>query len=152
VITHRLLQAAAAIAFAALPALPNPALAQSSPYGYGQPRYGNYDGGYNRNNRNERRRQTSITATVSYFEPFNLWLDGRTHVYLHQGTIINPTGITLRRGMEVTIYGYQNRDGSFNADQIDVIRRSWRGDRNNNGGYNNGGYNNGGYNNGGRNR
>lgn len=40
-------------------------------------------------------------------------------VTLHQGTIINPTGLTLRPGMRVTILG--NRDGgSFDANEIDT--------------------------------
>jgi hypothetical protein len=44
--------------------------------------------------------------------------DGRV-VFLHEGTVINPTGTTLRRGMEITIRG--NRDGykRFNASVID---------------------------------
>jgi hypothetical protein len=40
-------------------------------------------------------------------------------VRLHQGTIINPTGITLRPGMSVTINGY-NRGHVFEANQIDT--------------------------------
>lgn len=45
-------------------------------------------------------------------------------VRLHQGTIINPTGITLRAGMSVTIMGYTH-GSSFDANQIDTpyIRR-----------------------------
>ncbi len=38
---------------------------------------------------------------------------------LHQGTIINPTGLTLEPGMNVTIDGYA--DGSnFDAMEIDT--------------------------------
>ena len=41
------------------------------------------------------------------------------HVTLHQGTIINPTGIKLLEGMRVTIYG--NADGpTFQANRVDV--------------------------------
>jgi len=41
------------------------------------------------------------------------------NVSLHQGTIINPTGIRLQPGYPVTIYG--RPDGStFAADQIDT--------------------------------
>jgi len=40
-------------------------------------------------------------------------------IALHQGTVINPTGLTLEPGMQVTIDGYP--DGSnFDADEIDT--------------------------------
>jgi hypothetical protein len=41
------------------------------------------------------------------------------NVELHQGTIINPTGLTLAGGMQVTIYG-KNGGASFAANQIDA--------------------------------
>jgi hypothetical protein len=41
------------------------------------------------------------------------------NVRMHQGTIINPTGIGLRPGMSVTILGY-NRGQVFEANQIDT--------------------------------
>jgi hypothetical protein len=40
-------------------------------------------------------------------------------VQLHQGTIINPTGLTLAPGMSVTIIGY-NSGPSFDANEIDA--------------------------------
>jgi hypothetical protein len=40
-------------------------------------------------------------------------------VSLHQGTIINPTGITLEPGYRVRIYGYPD-NGSFVANEIDT--------------------------------
>jgi hypothetical protein len=40
-------------------------------------------------------------------------------VQLHQGTIINPTGLTLASGMSVTISGY-GAGSSFNANEIDT--------------------------------
>ena len=44
---------------------------------------------------------------------------GIDNVELHQGTIINPTGLTLEPGMGVTIVGYA--DGSqFDANEIDT--------------------------------
>ncbi len=54
--------------------------------------------------------ESSIKGTVRSFElPYNLYVhDNRgylDHVVLHQGTIINPTGLTLQPGMRVTIYG-----------------------------------------------
>jgi len=61
-----------------------------------------------------------ISGIVSSFSPFNVYLDRGTHVELHQGTVINPTGLGLQPGMRVAIYGFWNGDGSFEANQIDV--------------------------------
>jgi hypothetical protein len=41
------------------------------------------------------------------------------HVALHQGTVINPTGVTLAPGMTVTIHGY-NGGSVFEANEIDT--------------------------------
>jgi len=41
------------------------------------------------------------------------------NVTLHQGTIINPTGLTLATGMPVTISG-KNAGATFTANQIDA--------------------------------
>jgi hypothetical protein len=41
------------------------------------------------------------------------------NVELHQGTIINPTGLRLQPGMTVTILGY-NRGRAFAANEIDT--------------------------------
>ena len=62
-----------------------------------------------------------LNATVSSFSPYNLYLNDGMHVELHHGTVINPTGITLRPGMRVRVVGFRNGDGSFNANEIDVI-------------------------------
>lgn len=43
-------------------------------------------------------------------------------VHLHQGTIINPTGLTLEPGMRVTIFGY-NAGAWFEANEIDTPYR-----------------------------
>lgn len=54
-------------------------------------------------------------------QPWNLQLDRGPHVYLHQGTVIRPTGITLRYGMYVRVIGHRTADDSFAADEIDVV-------------------------------
>jgi hypothetical protein len=41
------------------------------------------------------------------------------HVQLHQGTVINPTGLTLAPGMVVSIDGY-NSGSYFSANEIDT--------------------------------
>jgi hypothetical protein len=41
------------------------------------------------------------------------------NVRLHQGTIINPTGLPLQNGMRVIVYGY-NAGQTFAANEVDV--------------------------------
>ncbi|MFY9664304.1 MAG: hypothetical protein WAK19_07605, partial [Candidatus Cybelea sp.] len=66
----------------------------------------------------------SIKGTISGFDgQWTVYMHDQKgytdHITLHQGTIINPTGIKLLEGMKVTIYG--QADGStFQADRVDV--------------------------------
>lgn len=46
------------------------------------------------------------------------------NVEMHQGTVINPTGLSLQPGMEVTIMGY-NRGHAFAANEIDTPYMSY---------------------------
>lgn len=78
-------------------------------------------------------RTNQLNGSVSSFSPYNLYLSNGTHVELHNGTVISPTGANLVRGQRVVVRGNWNSDGSYNANEIDVI--------NNNNGYNNNGYN-----------
>jgi hypothetical protein len=105
--THAIVAAIAALAFATPVLAPTAALAQSSP-SYANPgpqdeqihgRIAAFDGGYNLTVRDER----GFNDTVQ----------------LHQGTIINPTGLTLQPGMIVSIAGY-NAGGFFAANEIDT--------------------------------
>lgn len=110
-------------AIAALIAMPTAAFAQANPNWQWQDRGGYGDRGYGDRGGN---RSGQIGGVVSSFSPFNLYLDRGTHVELHQGTVINPTGTTLRPGMRVQVYGFWNRDGSFAANEIDVGGRGRR--------------------------
>jgi hypothetical protein len=96
-------------AFAALMlSLPLAAGAQSAPT-YAQPAPGqdaqiqgrvtSFDGGY----------QLQVRDEKGYID----------NVRLHQGTIINPTGLTLAPGMIVSILGY-NAGSYFDANEIDT--------------------------------
>lgn len=64
-----------------------------------------------------------VDGVVTYFNRFDLRLHvgpGQdVAVRLHQGTVINPTGITLRPGMRVDIHGYAGRYGKIEANRID---------------------------------
>jgi len=106
-------------------------------YNNGTYNNGAYNGSYNNgqfNNGQYNNGQGQLTGVVSAFSNFNLQLNNRQNIQLHQGTVINPTGTTLQPGMQVQIYGRNNGNGTFEADQINVV----------NGGYNNGQNNNGG--------
>jgi hypothetical protein len=64
-----------------------------------------------------RGRIVSINGTFNItIRDDNGYLD---NVELHQGTIINPTGLTLEPGMSVTILGY-NAGSAFAANEIDT--------------------------------
>ena len=73
-------------------------------------------------------RQAQIVGTVRSFDgQYTMYVrDERGYldrVQLHQGTIINPTGLTLEGGMHVTVYG--RADGPvFLADEIDTPYRA----------------------------
>lgn len=65
-----------------------------------------------------------LTGLVSNAQPYNVWVgSGNTglHIRLHDGTVINPTGITLQPGMRVRVWGHWNANGTYEADQIDVV-------------------------------
>jgi hypothetical protein len=73
----------------------------------------------------------TITGTIAAVDgPFDIQVADSNgygdNVQLHQGTIINPTGLTLEAGMNVTIQGYA--DGSvFEANEIDTPYEDYAG-------------------------
>jgi hypothetical protein len=54
------------------------------------------------------------------FAPYNLQLDRGPHIYLHKGTVLRPLGLNLQNGMPVLVIGHEDRNGSFQADEIDL--------------------------------
>ena len=76
---------------------------------------GNPYGGY---------RSVRATGTVAEVERTSLRLDDGRAIFLHQGTVINPTGTTLRPGMRVSISGSPGGRDAINADEIDVSGRN----------------------------
>ena len=100
-------------------------------------RYGNngqYNGGYNNGGYNggygnggyNNGRSNQLTGTVSSFSPYNLYLNNGIHVELRNGTVINPTGTNLTPGQRVRVIGYRNSDGTFSANEVDVIGNGYR--------------------------
>ncbi|GAC1577453.1 MAG: hypothetical protein NVS3B7_10750 [Candidatus Elarobacter sp.] len=93
-------------------------------YHHGYSDNGSYDvnrgGWYNGADNGNRNRGDVLLGSVSSFSPYNLYLSNGTHVQLHNGTIINPTGATLTRGERVRVIGHWNNDGTYSATRIDV--------------------------------
>jgi hypothetical protein len=48
-------------------------------------------------------------------------LDNGMTVYLHEGTVINPTGVTLYRGMRVRAIGVRQSHWRLDAHQVDLM-------------------------------
>ena len=95
----------------------------------GQWNNGGYNnGGYNNGGYNNGRygnRGNQLSGVVSQFSPYNLYLSNGTHVQLHNGTVINPTGANLTSGQRVRVIGTWNQDGTFNANEVDVVGTSY---------------------------
>lgn len=63
-----------------------------------------------------------VMGRVASFSGYDLRLDDGRRVQLHQGTVINPTGWTIRPGQRVAVTGSWVQ-GRFQADRINVMRR-----------------------------
>ena len=82
-----------------------------------------HNGAYNNGGYGNRSGQ--LDGTVRSFSPYNLYLSNGTHVVLHNGTVINPTGNNLASGERVRVLGTWNQDGTFNANEIDVTSNGY---------------------------
>lgn len=69
-----------------------------------------------------------LVGRVVDARPYHVQLDHGPEVFLHDGTVIRPRGLTLRDGMPVRVFGHRTERG-FSADEIDLVRRD-RDDRN----------------------
>ena len=69
------------------------------------------------------RADESIAGTISRVDGTTIYVHDQRgfddRVSLHDGTIINPTGLRLSRGQSVTIHGLSN-GGTFEAAEIDT--------------------------------
>lgn len=59
--------------------------------------------------------QTNVTP------PIGTQINAAVRVTEHRGTVIEPTGVSIRAGMYLVVYGTQASDGSLSADHIDVL-------------------------------
>lgn len=96
---------AAGLLAAALLTMPLAAFAQRDRY--------NGSGVYNGNNG----QTTGVIASVN--GGALKMQDGRT-IFLHNGTVINPSGTRLQSGMRISVTGPSAGDGNVNANQINV--------------------------------
>jgi Domain of unknown function (DUF5666) len=105
--TSRLL---GALVLAALIAAPSLAVAQP---------YGNNGNGSGNN-----RFSGQVTGIIQSVQGSSFTLDDGRTVFLTQGTVLNPTGLRLRSGMQVTVTGVRAGNGAINASEVDITRRN----------------------------
>src|SRR5579862_9336390 len=67
--------------------------------------------------------QTERTGTVASVQGSSFTLNNGTTVFMHQGTVINPTGSSLEPGMRVVIRGDYDGRRRLNADEVDLSGR-----------------------------
>lgn len=67
----------------------------------------------------------SYTGIIQSVQGSSFTLNNGRTIFMHQGTVINPTGIRLKPGMQVTVYGPHAGNGAVNANEVDVIRRHY---------------------------
>lgn len=66
-------------------------------------------------------RGNQLIGNVASFSPYNLYLTNGTHVELHNGTRIAPSGINLVPGQRVVVRGNWNSDRTYNANEVEVL-------------------------------
>ncbi len=64
------------------------------------------------------------SGTVTYFKRFDMQVqtggNRYRNVHLHQGTVINPRGVSISAGQTVDVSGRSQSDGSLEADVITI--------------------------------
>jgi hypothetical protein len=70
---------------------------------------------------------TESLGTVTFYRGYEMQmrmqLDRYREIHLHNGTVINPRGYSIKTGDIVDVRGRPNSDGSLNADMI-VVRNA----------------------------
>ncbi|MBV8600875.1 MAG: hypothetical protein JO359_04840 [Candidatus Eremiobacteraeota bacterium] len=70
--------------------------------------------GYNNGN------SINTGGVVASTQGSSLTLQNGVTVFLHQGTVINPTGTTLQPGMQVRVLGGPGGNNAINANEVDI--------------------------------
>jgi hypothetical protein len=90
--------------------------------GYPYPASGQYNGQYNSGGWNSGNAYQPLHGIVAQYSGSNLYLTNGIHIFLHQGTVISPTGNSLPSGTRVLVQGNWNPDhATYNANNITVV-------------------------------
>ncbi|MBV8151374.1 MAG: hypothetical protein JO101_09450 [Candidatus Eremiobacteraeota bacterium] len=68
----------------------------------------------------ERYDQTHVVGEISAIQGLSLQLSNGRVVFLHHGTVINPTGTKLQPGMRIAVLGSPSGTDAIDANEIDV--------------------------------
>ncbi|MBV8223481.1 MAG: hypothetical protein JO293_08990 [Candidatus Eremiobacteraeota bacterium] len=82
---------------------------------------GNILGQWNPNAWGNNNSSINTGGVVSSMQGSSLTLQNGVTVFLHQGTVINPTGTTLQPGMQVRVLGGPGGNNAINANEVDVV-------------------------------
>lgn len=63
----------------------------------------------------------SRVGLITDVQDTQVTLDSGMTIYLHEGTVINPTGVKLYRGMRVRVYGMRQSHYRLDAHRVDLI-------------------------------
>lgn len=61
-----------------------------------------------------------VDGRIAWAQPYHFGLFDGVQIVEHPGTVINPTGLTLHRGMPVKVFGHWRPDGRFEADVVNL--------------------------------
>jgi hypothetical protein len=66
--------------------------------------------------------QLRAQGWIAAIDKTTLTMRNGRHIFLQNGTVINPTGRPLRVGQYIDIFGPPGGEGSINAREIDILR------------------------------
>ncbi|MGD1066997.1 MAG: hypothetical protein ABR975_09290 [Vulcanimicrobiaceae bacterium] len=61
-----------------------------------------------------------VDGRIAWAQPYHFAFFDGVQIVEHDGTVINPTGATLSRGMPVRVLGFWRPDGRFEANEVDL--------------------------------
>ena len=64
--------------------------------------------------------QSHVTGVISTIQGSSVQLDNGRVVFLHHGTVINPTGTRLQVGMRIAVLGSPSSNDAIDANEIDI--------------------------------
>jgi hypothetical protein len=76
----------------------------------------NYPPNYNYNSNGSR----ETSGTIAVVNGTNIKLQDGRNIFLKSGTTINPSGTSLKPGMQIYVWGVHGGNGAINATRVDV--------------------------------